>query len=118
MSMATAYYDKVQERAAAGALAPLLDGFLRMLDERGYSRTSRRANHLGAIHVGAWCQRVHIEIADLDEAAVGRFERHLPRCACRVLRPGSAEQSAGDLRAAKHVLDYLRSRGIAKPAPE
>ena len=100
----------------AGGAGPFLDGFAKVLFEEGYVRTSGGLVLRAAHHVGVWAGRRSIGLADLDDAALARFERHLPRCRCgHTKRPhkGYGDTPPGSRR----FLRYLREAGVAPCAP-
>jgi hypothetical protein len=110
------YYTAVQQQDTAGRFADLLDGFTNGVLARGYTPGSLGQRRLGAIHLGAWCRRRHVAPAKFDEGVLERFVRHLPRCSCPVRRSVGAHQRRTDALAAREMLEYLRSLGVAAPA--
>ena len=87
-----------------GPLAPYAEGFRENLLGQGYSWGSAAHQiHLMA-HVSRWLQASGLELADLDEGAVGRF------AAARCAEGYAAMRSA---RALVPLLGYLRCLGVA-----
>lgn len=94
-------------RASAGA--EYLDGFAEELFISGYSRRSGSRYVNSAAHLGNWCKKTGIAIAQLDERVLLRFLDHLSRCRC----PGSTcDRRRESHAAAAHYLNYLRRHGI------
>ena len=111
------HYSPADEHRLTGAFGRALDGMPSALRELGYKRKSRYALRVGGVHVAVWCERRGIKAEQFDEAVLARFISHLRRCRCSILQPDSGHQRKRDVRAARHVLRYLRSRGLAGPAP-
>ncbi len=107
-------------RLRGGPAGLLLDGFEEALFAQGYSPDTSGAYLCAADHLGAWASRRAAAIADLDEALLARFVRHLPGCR------GRARGRARRHCCHKHVpfrvhtfLRYLREAGVvATSAPE
>lgn len=110
------HYSPSEEHLLTGAFGSALDGMPSALREIGYTRKSRYALRVGGVHVAVWCERRGIEAEQFDEAVLARFVSHLRRCRCGILQPDSGHQRRRDVRAARHVLRYLRSQGVAAPA--
>lgn len=67
-----------------------------------------------AVHFGRWADRQDIPVAAIDEWAISEFETHLPECRCVGHRAGSHVRAGAGVRA---FLKYMRSAGLAAPAP-
>lgn len=111
----TVPYCPALKRHLAGPIAPFLDGFEAGLRACGYSYSSGKTYLVGAVHLGAWCRRRGIAVQQLNENVLERFVGHFKRCTCSVRRRSSSWQRWADSAAARHVLRYLRSRGVTPP---
>ena len=101
--------DSTPRRLRDGPAGSFLDGFAQSMLAAGYSSGTIRSYVWDAEHVGLWVTRRGALIADLDEALLERFARHLPRCRCRGRRRGRHEPVS--FRA--HVfLRYLREASV------
>jgi hypothetical protein len=110
-------YD-IDRRRAAGRFAPYLDPLMEQLRGSGYGPDSRVTYRAGFVHLAAWCQRQRIRPRELTDDVVDRFARHARGCKCRPLgigRPRRGPRSQDHARAARRVLQFLRSIGIARP---
>lgn len=100
----------------------LVERFGRHLVETGYAVKVARRHVRGAEHLIDWVERRHLSLARLDDAALGRFARHIGRCGCRDYGP---VKPATVLPGARAFLDHLRHAGVittpaappASPAP-
>jgi len=100
-------------RFRAGLAEPFLDGFAAALTAQGYSSSICRRCVCAAAHLGEWAARQEVAIAELDEAVLARFVRHLRRCRCRGWHRGYKRVRYRIPR----FLRYLREIGIvASPA--
>lgn len=57
-------------------------GFARSLRTKDYASRTILNHLMTAVHVGIWTQAKSISIADLDDAAIERYRRHLSSCRC------------------------------------
>ena len=97
-------------RLRFGPLAKHIDAFARVLLERGYARQTARCKIRLAADLGAWLQRHHLRIEDLDEEKVCAFVRYRSRhvCICR-----------NDPPTLRHLLEHLRETNVIPcPAPK
>lgn len=99
----------VLARLRASAGAEHLDGFAEELFSAGYTRGSGIRYVNGAAHLGNWCKKTGVAIAELDERVLRRFLEHLPRCGCP---RSTCDQRRDSQTAAAHFLKYLRRHGI------
>lgn len=98
-------------RLAEGSAWPFLDGFAGELLAEGYTLDPCRRHVWTAVHLGEWCSRRGITLADLDEKALARFV-----CWRRGKRRGYDRTPFR----AQRFLRYLREAGVASsraPSP-
>lgn len=96
-------------RLAEGPAWPFLDGFAGALLSEGYTLDACRRHLRTAMHLGEWCGRRGVAVADLDEKALARFVR---------LRRGIREGYDRTPFRAQRFLRYLREAGaVASRAP-
>lgn len=101
-------------RLRGGPTRPFLDGFAASLRAEGYSSGTSSSYVHAADHLGQWIARRRGTVADLDEALLARFVRHLPRCRCR----GGARGGHWRVPFRVHAfLRYLRDAGVVMPPP-
>jgi site-specific recombinase XerD len=75
-------------RLRGGPAGPFLDGFVEALLAQGYTPETSGSYLYAADHLSKWAARRSTAIADLDEALLARFVRHLSRCRCRARHRG------------------------------
>jgi site-specific recombinase XerD len=101
-----------------GPAGPFLDGFADALSAEGYAAETTVRYVWASVHLADWAARCGTAIADLDEALLTRFVRHLPACRCR------GRKRHGRKRVPFRVyrfLRYLREAGVVTtcvPEPE
>ncbi len=98
-------------RLAEGPAWPFLDGFADALLAEGYSLDPCRRHLWTAVHLGEWCTRRGVAIADLDEKALARFVWW---------RRGKRKGYDRTPFRAQRFLRYLRETGVASsraPSP-
>jgi integrase/recombinase XerD len=94
------------QRLRAGPLGPHLDTFAETLTEKGYPPETVALKVRLAAKLGHWLGRRGFTVGEVDEQAVARFDRRHP-CAPR----------RGDAATLRDVLEWVRSAGLAPPAP-
>lgn len=87
----------------------LVDRFGRHLVQAGYAVQVARRHVRGAEHLIDWSDRLRLSIEKLDDAALGRFARHLHCCRCRDYGP---VRPATVLPGAHHFFKYLRQARV------
>jgi site-specific recombinase XerD len=96
----------------ASCVGPYLNGFIKMLVERGHSAHGVRKFVRPVAHFGRWADRAGANIASWDPKTLRRFQAHLRRCRC--------EPNRGVFEfAVEHVesfFDYLRAEEVIPPA--
>src|SRR5438132_1788196 len=94
----------------------LLDGFQSVLLDEGYTSRMSRVYVSAARHVIEWTLRNKTAVADLNDDALDRFARHLPRCRCHSSRRVDCKRLPFRGR---RFLQYLRELGVvASSVPE
>ncbi|MHB8252102.1 MAG: tyrosine-type recombinase/integrase [Acidiferrobacter sp.] len=113
--MLTMLFESLQRMQALHACpnGSYLEDFAAMLDQAGYAKITARRHMRAAEHFLYWVAREDLPIADLSEAVLSRFDRHLPRCRC----PGFGRSSACALHHGPRLLvSHLRAaHGITAP---
>jgi integrase len=103
---------KTLRRMRSGPCGPYVDGFVESLRRDGYTPTSIRRSLRAATHLGAFLTRRRESVADLDEATLDAFGRHLLHCRCR---PSSGRRTGYHGRfGAQRFLRYLIGRGVCR----
>jgi integrase/recombinase XerD len=108
--MLSNFFDSVSRirtlhRGTAGAL---FDGFAQTLLRAGYAQITTRGHIRAAEHFVAWAGRKGLQGANLDERALERFDRHLPRCRCQ----GFGHHNRSLFCGARLFLQHLREAGV------
>jgi site-specific recombinase XerD len=98
----------------ASPAGPHLDGFATDLFRQGYRREVLAACLRSAVHLGRWASLQSLPLSAIDEQAISEFEEHLGSCQCPLQRPGIHKHFGARARS---FLEYLRTIGIAAPAP-
>lgn len=100
------------------AIGPYLDDFVEDLRAAGYRPLTIRLLVGPVIHFGVWLARRGVSVSAVDDELLDVFDRHLARCRCR-RRSRVRRCGRGPIvrAAARHILEHLRRRGIAQPAP-
>ena len=65
-----------------GPAGSYMDGFADTLWKAGYAEITARRHIWTAQHLANWAQRQSVPLANMDDAFVERFKRHLPQCQC------------------------------------
>jgi integrase/recombinase XerD len=95
---------------ARSELSGIIDQYLRMLTEHGYSQFTLNFYRNCIAHFAHWMTRRHIGIEAINEDVIAVFIRsHLPRCRCAK----ACQRCSHTARAALKVLiRLLRSKGV------
>ena len=95
-------------RSGSGPLSPHLPAFVASLIEQRYAVVGVRAKVWNAVAFDAWLSAQGVELGDVTELHIDRFHRrrYRPRSDCRT-KPRIHEPTA-----LRHLLRYLRSRGV------
>jgi site-specific recombinase XerD len=102
-------------RRLRGRLAgPFLQGFADALAAEGYPAKTSAGYLSAAAHLSDWAARRGTPIADLDEAWLARFVRHLPGCRCRAGKPRGRKRVPFRIH---RFLGYLRTAGVVTTSP-
>lgn len=96
----------------AGPAGHLVEGFARELSQAGYAQITARRHLRAAEHLLYWADRNGVALSSLDEQALSRFSRHLPRCSC----PHYGRSDRNLIHGARLFLAYLQQTGVAKAA--
>lgn len=98
-------------RGATGPLSPYLEPFVASLASQHYSVVSVRAKSWHAVAFDAWLGERCVTVVDIDDAHIDQFHRrsYQPRSDCR------ATPRCHEVSALRHLLRYLRERGLSKP---
>jgi len=118
VGLAAVFLHETCARLRKEAIGPYLDDFVEELRAAGYCALTIRQLVGPVVHVGVWLARRGVPLRAVDDELLAVFDRHLARCRCRrrsrVRRCGRGPiVSAG----ARHFLEHLRRRGVARPAP-
>lgn len=73
---------KTLRRLRVGLSGPHIDGFAETLEHRGYSHATAIRYLRAVAHLGCFLQRKGAALADINEAMLEDFRRHLLRCRC------------------------------------
>jgi integrase/recombinase XerD len=95
-----------------GLLAAPLAGFLKDLEQSGYTRLSIESYAMSVAHFGEWIQSRSMALDSIDEHAFARFAKH--RCHC----PGGrrcASVSPRYVRRVRRFCRFLEQRGFIQP---
>ncbi len=88
----------------------LLRGFAEELYRLRYAEITARRYIRAAEHLAFWSARIGVPLAELNDDAVGRFERHIARCRC----PRYGRSQRTELRiGARKFLHYLQDGSVA-----
>jgi site-specific recombinase XerD len=102
-------------RRLRGRLAgPFLQGFADALAAEGYPTKTSAGYLSAAAHLSEWAARRGTPIADLDEAWLARFVRHLPGCRCRAGKPRGRKRVPFRVH---RFLRHLRTAGVVTTSP-
>lgn len=116
--LAALFLDETCVRLRQEAIGPYLDEFVEDLRALGYPPLTLRLLVGPVVHFGVWLARRDVVVRAIDGEVLDLFGRHLARCRCsrrsRVRRCGRGPIVRV---AARHFLEHLRRRGIARPAP-
>lgn len=105
------------QQLRGGPAGPFLDGFAAALSADRYATETTARYVYAAVHLAEWAVRQGTAIADLDEALLTRFVRHLPVCRCR--RRGRRHGRKRVSFRIGRFLRYLRGAGVVMtPAPQ
>ena len=116
--LAAVFLQATCARLRREAVGPYLDDFVDDLRASGYCSLTIRQLVGPAVHIGVWLAGRGVAVQAVDDELLAAFDRHLARCRCRrrsrVRRCGrSTIASVG----ARRLLEHLRRRGVARPAP-
>ena len=91
----------------------LFDGYETALARSGYNPHVVRFHMHAVAHFGVWLEKNDVELGEIDEATLNRFERHRPRCRC----PGTSRSGRQKVASCIRVfLQYLRKQGMVPDA--
>ena len=110
--MITLYFQNPQtlRRFRSGLAGAYIDDFAKHLRDAGYSRETACLYLRTATHVGSWAKRVHLTLAQLTEAALEKFRRHLSTCQCEY-------RFGVSIAGARLFLAQLRKLGVVTALP-
>lgn len=108
MNMRFFYHPQHLQHLPAGLLAEHLDGYARLLMQKGYSSYAGWRKMKLTAEFGCWLVRTNVELKSVSEEHVDRFRERLRK---RV-RPKSGDQAAFKL-----LLSYLREASVIAPTP-
>ena len=98
----------------ASPAGPHLDDYAAVLFKKGHPRAVVCAHLRAAVHLGRWASVQDLSLSAIDEESINEFEEHLGSCQCPFQRPGIHKHFGAR---AHSFLEYLRTIGIAAPAP-
>lgn len=101
----------------SGPSGPFLDGFAAGLFSAGYKSGGAKRHINATAHLGVWARRRGVAIADIDEAVIEGFVRHVAQCRCVRLAAGWGRDRKLSRFTALMFLDHLRREGVARGAP-
>ena len=106
---------KTRRRLRAGLSGPYIDAFAEVLAREGYAPATAVRYVRAAAHLGVFLTRRHRTFADLQDATVEAFRRHLRRCRCPASNGGRIGHHA--LFGVKRFHAYLVERGPCPRPP-
>ncbi|MBD3335460.1 MAG: tyrosine-type recombinase/integrase [Candidatus Eisenbacteria bacterium] len=108
--------DRIQNiRSSPGGA--FFEGFAEALLQRGYAEITARRHIRAAEHIVRWASRRGLSVCDLDDEALRRFGRHLPRCHCGHYACARRLEVIGGARLFLRYLLGISEPAIMEPPP-
>lgn len=100
-------------KSATGPLSADLSAFVAWLIEQDYSTWCTHLKARRAVDFDRWLANQGVDLAELADAHIARYRRDRSRPGCA----GRVKTWRNELQALRHLLQFLRSRGVCSVVP-